>query len=41
MVLDQPDDLFAAVKRYKGQFVPVELQRDGEVKTVQLQLNNR
>jgi hypothetical protein len=41
MVLDQPDDLFAAVKRYKGQSVPVELQRDGETKTVKLQLNNR
>ena len=41
MVLDQPDDLFAAVKRYKGQSVPVELQRDGETQTVQLQLNNR
>lgn len=41
MVLDKPDDLFAAVKRYKGQSVPVELQHDGETKVVQLQLNNR
>ena len=28
MVLDKPDDLFAAVKRYKGKTVPVELQRN-------------
>ena len=41
VALVKPDDLFAAVKRYQGQTVPVELQRgDAEVKTT-VALNTR
>lgn len=41
MDLVKPDDLFAAVKRYAGQTVPVELQRgDEDVKTT-VALNSR
>jgi hypothetical protein len=41
VTLDKADDLFAAVKRYAGQTVPIELQHDGaEFKTTAV-LNSR
>ncbi len=39
--LVNPDDLFAAVKRYAGQTVPVELERGGEDMKVSVALNSR
>jgi hypothetical protein len=41
MVLDKPDDLFAAVKQYAGQAVPVEVQRGTEVIKMRVALNSR
>jgi hypothetical protein len=41
MALDKPDDLFAAVKRYAGQTVPVELQRGEAVVKAIVTLNQR
>ena len=35
------DDLFAAVKRYAGQIVPVALERNNELVNVSVALNNR
>lgn len=35
------DDLFAAVKRYAGQTVPLELERDGALIKIQATLNSR
>ncbi|MEQ1488150.1 MAG: PDZ domain-containing protein [Methylotenera sp.] len=40
-VLENPDDLFAAVKRYAGQTVPVEVQRGNEVVKTTVALNVR
>lgn len=39
--LVKPDDLFAAVKRYEGQTVPVELKRDESNMKVTVALNSR
>ncbi len=39
--LDKADDLFAAVKRYAGQTVPVELQHEGAQVSTTVQLNSR
>ena len=39
--LNKPDDLFAAVKRYEGQAVPVELMRDQSNMKVTVALNSR
>ncbi|HSI38055.1 MAG TPA: PDZ domain-containing protein [Methylotenera sp.] len=39
--LVKPDDLFAAVKRYAGQTVPIELQRGGEDIKTAVALNSR
>jgi len=39
--LDKPDDLFAAVKRYAGQTVAMELQHNGELVKVSVALNAR
>ncbi len=39
--LNQPDDLFAAVKRYSGQAVAVKLQRNGADKELSVALNSR
>ncbi len=39
--LVKPDDLFAAVKRYAGQNVPVQLQRNGEELQLNVALNAR
>lgn len=41
MTLDKPDDLFAAVKRYAGQNVPVELHRGAELIKMYVALNSR
>ncbi len=41
LALEKPDDLFAAVKRYAGQTVPVELQRGSEVVKTNVALNPR
>jgi S1-C subfamily serine protease len=41
IALDKSEDLLLAVKRYKGQVVPVELLRESETKTLSLQLGNR
>lgn len=41
VVLNKPDDLFAAVKRYAGQMVTVKLQRDGVGKDLSVELNVR
>jgi membrane-associated protease RseP (regulator of RpoE activity) len=41
MELIQPDDLFAAVKRYAGQTVPVELAHNQENVKVTVALNSR
>jgi len=41
VTLNSADDLFAAVKRYAGQKVAVELQRGDEVMTQFVQLNAR
>ncbi len=39
--LNKPDDLFAAVKRYEGQSVPVELMRDQSNLKVNVALSSR
>ncbi|MSP86485.1 MAG: PDZ domain-containing protein [Methylotenera sp.] len=39
--LVKADDLFAAVKRYAGQIVPIKLQHDGAEVNVNLALNSR
>lgn len=39
--MDKSDDLFAAVKRYAGQTVPVEFERNGEVIATTIALNAR
>lgn len=39
--LVKPDDLFAAVKRYEGQTVPVELERGGADMKISVALNSR
>ncbi len=39
--LVKPDDLFAAVKRYEGRTVPVELERGGEGLKISVALNSR
>lgn len=39
--LNKPDDLFAAVKRYEGKTVPVELMRDQSNMKVTVALNSR
>jgi type II secretory pathway component PulC len=41
LTLDKPDDLFAAVKQYAGQTVPIEVQRGTEVMKMQVALNAR
>ncbi len=41
LTLNKPDDLFAAVKRYAGQTVAIELQRNGELIKVNVALNAR
>jgi S1-C subfamily serine protease len=38
--LEKPEDLFAAVKRYSGQSVPVVLQRGEENLTTTVALNS-
>ena len=39
--MNKSDDLFAAVKRYAGQTVPVEFERNGEIVTTTVALNAR
>lgn len=41
LTLNQPDDLFAAVKRYAGQTVVVELQHNGQLVKANVALNAR
>lgn len=41
MELQTPDDLFAAVKRYAGQSVPVELLHEQDAKQLTVALNSR
>ena len=39
--MDKPEDLFAAVKRYAGQTVAAEYEREGEVVKTSVTLNAR
>lgn len=41
VTMNKPDDLFAAVKRYAGQTIPVELQRGTEEVKTTVALNSR
>jgi S1-C subfamily serine protease len=41
LTLNKPDDLFAAVKRYAGQTVAIELQHNGELVKTSVALNAR